>query len=238
MNKKELIFRFSLFFNLIFIIAALFIFIKLGGISYVSAKFESETKYDENPHYNERMSLFKSIDIHENSIVFVGDSITQRGLWNELFPNELVINRGINSDTTDGVISRVSEIVASSPSKIFLMVGVNDIYRQKSTEKIIGNYSRILEEIKKSPNIDVYIQSVLPVNNELYGNGVNNDDVKKINEELVILANEFDYTYIDVYSTVENNNQLIEKYTNNDGIHLNGEGYNQWKNAIKEYVEN
>jgi lysophospholipase L1-like esterase len=62
------------------------------------------------------------------SIVFLGDSITDFFRVNEFFPGVYVINRGISGDTTDGVLNRLAESVYElSPSKIFLMIGTNDL---------------------------------------------------------------------------------------------------------------
>ena len=67
-------------------------------------------------------SKLKSADI-----VFLGDSITHEGSWEEYFLECQTVNRGINGDTVQGVIDRLPDVLALEPKKLFLMIGVNDL---------------------------------------------------------------------------------------------------------------
>ncbi|MFE0343291.1 GDSL-type esterase/lipase family protein [Priestia megaterium] len=192
--------------------------------------------YDQNPQYVGRTGLFKQLNIPESSIVFLGDSLTQRSSWNEIFNSNKIINRGIESDTTEGVLHRLDGITNAKPDKIFLMIGVNDLRTGHKVDSIVKNYSEILNIIhKKTPGTEVYIQSVLPVNNKIVGNVVENADVLKLNDSLKKFAKEYNYKYIDLYSKLSKDNQLKSQLTI-DGIHLKGEGYKIWKDNIKKYV--
>ena len=48
-----------------------------------------------------RISMFDSYPIRQGDVVFLGDSITEGGEWNEMFPERRVRNRGIGGDRTD-----------------------------------------------------------------------------------------------------------------------------------------
>lgn len=195
--------------------------------------------YYENTYFKERTNLFASVEVPENSIVFIGDSITQRGLWNELFPDAKVINRGINSDTTEGVKNRLDEIISDSPKKVFLMVGVNDLYAGLTTDEIVTNYEEILNKFKSgSSETEVFVQSILPLNYEMYyaGDKIKNETIQVLNVQLKELSVKFGYNYIDLYSIFEENGQLNRKLSY-DGIHLNGDGYELWEEFIQRYIE-
>jgi lysophospholipase L1-like esterase len=225
----------SISINVIGVMAAALMFVKIGGFSYFAS---TSVTYNENPYFIERTALFNAVSIPEGSTVFVGDSITQRALWNELFPGENVINRGINSDTTEGVKNRMEEITKSKPERVLMMIGVNDLYAGQSPEKILLNYRDIINQLKtKSPNAEVYIQSVLPLNYEMYfaKDKIKNETIQNLNAELKSLSVDMDAIYIDLYPLYEKNNQMNPELTY-DGIHLNGEGYNIWKKAIKGYI--
>ena len=56
-------------------------------------------------------------------LVFLGDSITDDGNWDKLFPNLSAENRGIGGDSTLGLLNRLDQIIALQPSQIFLMIG-------------------------------------------------------------------------------------------------------------------
>ena len=65
---------------------------------------------------------------NNQSIIFLGDSLTE---WFELgkyFPGLAIINEGIAGDTTYGVLQRLEAIIKKPAKKIFLMIGINDIF--------------------------------------------------------------------------------------------------------------
>ncbi|MCJ8008686.1 GDSL-type esterase/lipase family protein [Lederbergia wuyishanensis] len=188
------------------------------------------------PMYKSRMSLFEVLPILKKGVVFVGDSLTQRNHWQEFFPAQTVLNRGIDSDRSLGVLSRLDHIVSLEPRKIFLMIGINDINDKRDIERIQKNYEAIILRIKSElPATELYIQSVLPVNNSVYNHPINNKDVKTLNMKLAELAERNTVKFIDIYPHVLKENELDEKYTV-DGCHLSGQGYAAWIDFIKEYV--
>lgn len=234
-KKHKVIFTVSVVVNVMLISILGAVFLKLGGLSFITALAGTdEGSYEDNPYYQERTNLFEEIEIPKGQTIFIGDSITQRGLWDELLPESTINNRGINSDTTIGVLNRLDDIIESKPEEVFIMIGVNDLFENKTVEEILGNYQGILKRFKsESPNTIIYIQSVLPVNNEVYGDAIDNEDVKQLNSKLKDLAASSGNKFIDVYSQVSNDDQLEEGLTI-DGIHLNGKGYDVWKEVLKD----
>jgi lysophospholipase L1-like esterase len=183
-------------------------------------------------YHVEKTSQFQSLPITTGKIIFLGDSITERATLNELIDTN-ALNRGIGSETTFGVLDRLDEVIRHNPKKIFIMIGVNDISLNSSNENIIKRYTSIVSKLNTElPNTEIYVESVLPVNVKKYGKNLNilisslNDDIKKMNGK---------YTYIDLWGTISNNEELLSDVTE-DGIHLNGKGYKLWKDAIKYYL--
>jgi len=178
-------------------------------------------------------------------IVFVGDSITDFFRLNEFFHGIYVINRGIGGDTTDGVLKRLNESVfALLPSKVFLLIGTNDIGENKSDEHIIRNIKEIIDMIReKCPETQIYLQSIYPVSrvndkkiNKYIVGRRTNERIRRINGELKKIAREKDIVYIDVFShlTDENGNLKLE-YTV-EGLHLTIEGYRVCADVLRPYV--
>ncbi|PFJ03213.1 GDSL-type esterase/lipase family protein [Priestia megaterium] len=212
---------------------------KQGGTNYVKSVLHIpyDQPYNQNPQYIGRTELFNQLTIPQDFIVFLGDSLTQRSEWNEMFNSNKIVNRGIESDTTEGVLHRLDSITAAKPSKIFLMIGINDLRIGKEVNDVIKNYSKILETIHtKSPNTEIYVQSILPVNNKIVGDIVDNSDVTNINKHLKRLAEKYNYGYIDLYSKFSQDNQLKSELTI-DGIHLKGQGYKIWKSSIERELK-
>jgi len=95
--------------------------------------------------YMQRASLFSKLPITPKDIVFIGNSITNGAEWNELFPRKRVKNRGISSDTSEGVYDRLAPVVKGKPAKIFILIGINDISRGIEVETIEQNMKRIFD---------------------------------------------------------------------------------------------
>lgn len=205
-----------------------------------SAQPVKELEYPDKPefppYYYTRVSVFEDNPIPNGGIVFLGDSLTDHNEWEEVFPN--AYNRGISGDNTQGLNMRLNQIMAGKPSKIFLMIGINDFIQGYRKEKILGSYTSIIKRFHEElPDTKVYIQSVLPVNNKMSNLVVKNQDIQWFNRELTLLANQNGYTFIDLYSLyVNEKNQLNQKVTV-DGAHLDGPAYKLWENKIKPYVD-
>lgn len=178
-------------------------------------------------------------------IVFVGDSITDFFRLNEFFHGIYVINRGIGGDTTDGVLKRLPEsVIDLSPSKVFLLIGTNDIGANKSDSHIISNIAKIIDIIQsKCPHTKVYLQSIYPVSNDkdkkikkfIVGKR-NNERIYCINESLKKLAKDKGIVYIDVYShLLDDKGNLKLEYTI-EGLHLTARGYRAAADILRPYV--
>ena len=191
-------------------------------------------------YYIEKQTLFDNLPQSDNTIYFLGDSLTDGCEWNELLSNPKIKNRGINGDTTQGILNRLNKITQSKPQKIFIMIGINDLLNNIETTKILDNYQKIIANIKyNSPKTKIYIESILPMNFEIdkTRRPIANQNISDFNNNLKNFADNSNIFYIDLYSKFLNSaNQLDEKYTL-DGIHLNGQGYLIWKNEITKYLK-
>jgi lysophospholipase L1-like esterase len=178
-----------------------------------------------------RKLLFEPLDAGD--VVFLGDSLTGDCPWSELFENRHLKNRGIGGDTTQGVLDRLNSITKAKPSKIFLMIGINDLANGFSESAILDNYRQILLRIMEgSPETSIYVQSILPTN-ALKGH--NHEVITALNSRLSQTCNELGANFIDLYSRFVKDRHLNEAYTY-DGLHLNGSGYHVWKEAIAGLV--
>lgn len=240
-QKYKKIVILSLSINVLFLIASLVAFFQLGGVDSVKNYFNlSVASQHKGPEYIERTTLFKEEKreqkIPDNATVFLGDSLTFRTEWNELFPDETVLNRGIEGDTTQGVYDRLDDVVDEEPVKIFLLIGINDLLQGEDQKTIVKNYQRILDKLKSSlPDTTVYVQSLFPINSDQHTDFTNNQDVNDLNKQIKAMARDKGYDYIDIHSKLMKDNQLNENYTE-DGLHLNGQGYSVWVHTIQDKV--
>lgn len=234
MKKLKILLILSLSVNLVLFGAGAFVVYKKGGLDYISKKVTAatETKKEFSPYYYERTSVYDNSNAENVDIAFVGDSLTERGEWSEFYPENKVINRGITGDSTKGLLNRLGELSKGNPQKIFLMIGINDVYEKWDSKITISNYEKILDKLQKqNPTSQVYVQSMLPVNNDILGSTVDNKNVEKINRKVEKLATDRNMTFVDLVPSFSKNGQLNKAYTI-DGLHLNGEGYKAWQKEI------
>jgi len=191
--------------------------------------------------YYQRASIFEKLPIDSLDIVFLGNSITNFGEWGEFFKNSHVKNRGISGDRTAGIYARLNTILPGKPSKIFLMIGVNDLEHGCTPDSVVINIIRIANRIiDESPKTILYIQSILPVNDKFgkFPKHTNKGEaIILINNKIKHYCQDQKLTYIDLYHSFKNKDdeKLNPDYTN-DGLHLMGEGYMLWIQLISKYV--
>ncbi len=192
-----------------------------------------------NWYYLQRLEYFERMPAIKGAIVFVGNSITERGGWQEILAKVKypIINRGIGGDNSFGILARLGEVLRFRPRAIFLMDGVNDQFRKLPQEVSINNYRRIIRRIKaESPRTKIYIQTALPINEsmtvEAYTKG-RNILVHELNAKLKLLAAEEKVTFIDICPLFQDENGILKPEFTMDGIHLKPSAYIDWCNFLK-----
>lgn len=192
-----------------------------------------------NGYYRERLAYFKQMPDRKNEIIFLGNSITEVGEWQELVNKPNVLNRGISGDNSYGVYARLDEVLSSRPAKVFLMIGVNDIKRGTPPEYILYNYRRIVARVKKeSPNTRLYLQSVLPVTESVLADiyiRITNEKIRHLNDSLKTIAAGAGLTYVDLHHDVYADAQgQLKKELTTDGLHLQPTAYILWVDYLRK----
>lgn len=226
-------------FNWIFFLSIACLFLSAGNtFAQIKKNVFPESLF--STYYHQRVSHFATLPKTKNDIIFLGNSITDGAEWSELFNDNHIKNRGISGDFTTGVLNRLDEISIRKPKKVFLLIGVNDLSRNISTDSIFKNIIQIARYLKQeSPSTKLYIQSVLPVNDTFKtfgGHTSKGEQIKALNANLKLNATTYQYTYIDLYSSFLDENEKMAKKFTNDGLHLKGDGYLLWKHIVYPYV--
>lgn len=168
----------------------------------------------------------------------LGNSITFWCDWHELTGSTKIKNRGIPGDITFGVLDRLEEVINGKPSKVFILIGINDLARNIPESIILQNYRRMIKALKaRSPSTKVYVQSMLPVNDS-FGKLVNHcnkgQEILRINGLLKALSVEEKVNYVDLHKHfTEDTGKLRQEFTW-DGVHLTLSGYQQWVKVLRE----
>ena len=169
----------------------------------------------------------------------LGNSLTENGgNWAARLGNKHVRNRGIIGDEAQGVYDRLYQILPYHPAKIFLMIGINDVSHNLSTDSITQLVQRIVEKVRTdSPQTKLYLQSLLPIN-ESFGRYSRlkgkTAQIPQINDRLRSMAKNKKIAFIDLFTKFCDKNSLsLRADLSTDGLHLQESGYKIWVKALK-----
>ena len=192
-----------------------------------------------NAHWFKRYREFMyDAPIKADDIVMLGNSLTEGGgEWSELGWKN-VRNRGIVGDVIEGITRRLHQILPGHPRKIYLLSGANDISHDLSTDSIVTLMSQCIDRIRReSPDTQVYLQSLLPINESFHrykrleGKTA---QVPEINARLELLAREQGLRYVDLFPLfVEKGTNSLRTDLTTDGLHVNREGYKIWAKKLR-----
>lgn len=205
------------------------------------ASVSAQEKYEYNEYYYRRATLFDELPIGKKDIVFLGNSLTDGCEWNELFNNPHMKNRGIISDVVQGLIDRAEPILKGQPKKIFILSGVNDVSHHLTADSIGRVMEKLIVLIKtRCPKTKIYLQSLLPINNDFhrYKNLIGTEQVVlDVNKQYEAIARRQGVTWINLFPAFATPDGKLRPELTNDGLHVMGNGYLVWRDAIKQYVK-
>ena len=196
---------------------------------------------NQDPYYARRATLFDELPIGKKDIVMLGNSLTDGCEFNELLNNRHIKNRGIVGDIVQGLIDRIDPIIKGQPRKLFIMCGVNDISHDVSADSIARAMERLIVMVKQgSPRTKIYLQSLLPFNND-----VREWKLLKGRDHVVVEANRLleqvarrqRVTWINLYLLFVDDQGRLRADLTNDGLHLMGKGYLIWRDALRPHLK-
>ena len=193
-----------------------------------------------------RFNAFRALPPSEKGdIVFIGNSITNMMNWDELFGISNIKNRGVSGAYTKEILENLESMVSGQPSKIFVMIGTNDLGTEGfeyQPEAVAYRIQKILKRIREEvPEAEVYYQSILP---SLVGLRSKEKTLKTngMVQDWIISQNDPSLQYIDIYTPLADSDgglnmcDDIESSFSFDGLHLTQKGYKIWADIICEYV--
>ncbi len=189
-------------------------------------------------HTPQRIKQFEKEPVVTGKIMFLGNSITEMGNWRKVLNDTTVINRGIGGDITYGVLRRIKDITDRKPSKIFILLGINDIGKDIPDAVIADNYLKIVNEIhNKCPETKVYVQSVLPINSTIphFPQHYDKEEhVLAVNKLLKANAQKGNYTFVDIFHLFLDADQRLQSQYTYEGLHLKPPAYDIWVAYLKK----
>lgn len=181
-----------------------------------------------------RILFWQDHDRDRGAVVFLGDSIIQR--WTGLasdFPNLKTANRGIEGDTTRGVLYRLQgDVLDLDPAAVVLLVGSEDIAMGADLDDLAYNLRLILAALKKyNPRLPVIVCDVMPSDplqqrppERIKAFNVMLDDMVKEDAQCV---------RCDTWSLYAGDSGNCKKADFPDSLHPNKEAYEKWAAALR-----
>jgi len=201
----------------------------------------SAQQANQDPYYARRATLFDELPIGKKDIVMLGNSLTDGCEFNELMGNSHIKNRGIVGDIVQGMIDRIGPIIKGKPKKLFIMCGVNDISHGVTADSIARATERLIVMVQQgSPRTRIYLQSLLPFNNDVreWKLLVGRDHVVvEANALLEQVARRHGVTWINLYPLFADDQGRLRADLTNDGLHLMGPGYLLWRDALRPHLK-
>lgn len=213
---------------------------------------EEPIKDEEDESQIDSVPLQEEIaDTYFDDAVFIGDSRTEGFMIYENIDATFYTHKGLMVDTifTNPVITEDGEkitimdaLAKNSFNKIYIMLGINETGWQSSS-LFIKKYGEIIDSIKEIyPNAIIYVESILPVSEEvsLNHNYIKMSKINEYNDLLKEVAKEKGVYYLDISSSVENEQGYLPDDAATDGIHLNKNYCDKWLQYLKTHyiVEN
>jgi lysophospholipase L1-like esterase len=168
----------------------------------------------------------------EQRVVFMGDSITDA--WGrkyvKFFPGKPYVNRGISGQTTPQMLIRFRpDVLDLKPKAVVILAGTNDIAGNTgpmTLEEIEGNLTS-MAELAKANGIRVVLASVLPVCDYIRPQTERRppEKIKALNAWIKAFAAKNRLIYLDYYSAMVDDQQMLKKELTYDGLHPNEAGY-------------
>ena len=200
------------------------------------------TAFADEPFRNHRYDSFKVLETNNESIVFIGNSITDMHCWPEAFKTSTgeylpIVNRGNSGTYSTEQSNNLESYINGKPKKVFMMIGTNDI----ATRGLNFTGEQVLEQIKsmvdriwmRSPETKIYLYCILKSN---YGYRVESTwlHANELIEEYVAKTNSDKLKYVDIYDELTCvANGGVWSY---DKLHLTAAAYEIWCQNICEHL--
>ena len=202
------------------------------------------TMFADEPFRNHRYDSFKVLETNGESIVFIGNSITDMHCWPEAFVtsegNYLpIVNRGNSGTYSTEQSNNLESYIKGKPKKVFMMIGTNDIATSGglnfSGEQVLQYVKSIVERIHaRSPQTKIYLYSILnnKTSNRVEATWLHTNEIVK---NYVETKNVEWLTYIDLYDKLAGVAQGgVWSY---DNLHLTAAAYKVWCETICQYLQ-
>ncbi|MBB6218351.1 lysophospholipase L1-like esterase [Anaerosolibacter carboniphilus] len=175
----------------------------------------------------------KDVTTKFKNSVFMGDSITEGFVVNEILPKESVI---AGAGATAGFIyDDMDTLVEKKPDNVFIMLGSCDLLMPVDDPKELfrNDFMKLINKIKEElPDSQIYLQSITPVTQDALKEDPRYKGIEEYNQILKELADKLSVNYVDIGTLAQENPDLFAE----DGVHFKKEFYPLWLEKLSKLM--
>ncbi len=167
------------------------------------------------------------------AVVFMGDSITDgwgKKYGGQFFPGQPYLNRGIGGQTTPQMLIRFRpDVIAHHPKVVVILAGTNDIAGNTgpSTLEAIEDNLMSMVDLAHANGINVVFSAVMPVCDYIKPQTARRqpEQIIALNTWMKDYASKKGLVYLDYYTPMLDDTQMLKQELTYDGLHPNDAGY-------------
>ncbi len=196
---------------------------------------EKQLQQQIQQYYEDKYALYaqenQEFSDFEVDVAFLGDSLTDGYDLKKYYPQFVTANRGIGGETTFGLEKRMTlSAYELKPKLVVMLIGGNNL------DTMFDNYENLIAGLTENlPDTKVVLLSLTAMGADW---AYKNPLAAYNNVKIKLLAEEYGYVYIDLYSLLldTDTNEIKAIYTN-DGVHLTHEGYTVLTQALTPVLQ-
>ena len=164
-----------------------------------------------------------------------GENLTSNGLSIFKLANRKALTIGEEEYTL------LEALALKEYGKVYISLGINEL-GYNNDKGFYQSYCSAIDEIRRTqPNAVIYIQGLIPVNEEQYVEAtgrdyLSNEHLRVYNDLLRQAAEEKQVVYLDLYPEFADENGSLPEEDSRDGVHLKKESCQRWLAYLKTHT--
>ncbi|MEM1165371.1 MAG: GDSL-type esterase/lipase family protein [Planctomycetota bacterium] len=177
--------------------------------------------------YVARIEALADLEVLEDEVLFVGDSLTTGLDVERWFPDVAARNMAIRGETTEDLLYRVETFTAREPAKLILLMGTNDTLTRRSPMQSAMVLDNVIRRIRRvSPATEIVLTTVPELVSPASGS------VSELNRQIGRLAAHYSIDVVDLHASLGTDPSLRQQ----DGVHLSDAAYEKWAALLEPIV--
>ena len=142
-----------------------------------------------------------------------------------------------NNLTTDKALNYVSDVKDKNPSKVYVLVGLNDLnYGTRTADNVAERIGTLVSSLKESlPSAKIYVVSLLPITENFESKSsvkIKQTDIDEVNKKLAESSASMGMTFIDIADAFKDGSGYLNTKFSTGGYNLNHNYYPFFLNKL------